>query len=182
MNALNLFEANIILWIQENLRVSFLNPLVKAITTLGNGGAFWIVVAVLLLAFRKTRKAGLCCALALVLDLIVVNITLKPLFDRIRPYDLLNSIAPLIPPVHDASFPSGHSAASFAGAWAFYRSMGKKWGRPLMILAALIALSRLYVGVHYPTDVICGAITGTVLAEIAVRAVCSAARKMKGRR
>jgi len=179
---MNLFEANIVFWIQENLRVSFFNPLVKAITTLGNGGAFWIVVAVLLLAFRKTRKAGLCCALALVLDLIVVNITLKPLFDRIRPYDLLNSIAPLIPPVHDASFPSGHSAASFAGAWAFYRSMGKKWGRPLMILAALIALSRLYVGVHYPTDVICGAITGTVLAEIAVRIVFSTARKMKGRR
>lgn len=179
---MNLFEANIVFWIQENLRVAFLNPIMKVITALGDEGAFWIVIALLLLVFKKTRKAGLCCALALVLDLIVVNITLKPLIGRIRPYAVLDAISPLIPPVHDASFPSGHSAVSFAGAWAFYRSMGKKWGRPLMILAALIALSRLYVGVHYPTDVICGAVIGAVLAEIAVRIVFSTARKIKERR
>ncbi len=168
---MNLFEAKILFWIQENLRVSMLNPILKAVTALGNGGAFWIVIALLLLAFRKTRRAGICCALALVFDLIAVNLLIKPIVDRVRPYEILDALSPLIPPVGDASFPSGHSAVSFAGAWALKRSMGKKWGAPMLILAGLIALSRLYVGVHYPTDVICGAAIGVALGEAAVRCI-----------
>ena len=69
---MNIFEANIILWIQENLRVGFLNPIMEVITTLGDGGAFWIALSVVLLLFKKTRKAGICCALALIFDLLVL--------------------------------------------------------------------------------------------------------------
>lgn len=165
MNALNLFEAGIIHWIQENLRIGFLTPIMQLITSLGDSGIFWIVLTILLLIFKKTRKAGLCCALALILNLIVVNISLKPLIARARPYAVLEKIAILTTQPGDHSFPSGHSASSFACAWAFFRCSKKSWGVPALVLAALIALSRLYVGVHYPTDVLFGCIIGALMGE-----------------
>ena len=169
MNALNLFEANIVLWIQENLRVGFLNPIMQGITHLGDGGVFWIILSVLLLLFKKTRKVGLCCALALIFDLLVVNIAIKPLVARIRPYVVLNEITILTHQPGDHSFPSGHSAGSFACAWAFFRAYKKKWGVPALVLASLIALSRLYVGVHYPTDVLGGVVIGIIVGELGYR-------------
>lgn len=166
---MNLFEANIVLWIQENLRLEALNPIVTAITSLGNGGIFWIILTVLLLIFKKTRKAGLCCALALIFDLLAVNIIIKPLVGRVRPYVTLESIIPLGHLPGDHSFPSGHSAGSFAAAWALFRSAKKRYGIPAVILAALIALSRLYVGVHYPTDVLGGIVIGILVGELGAR-------------
>lgn len=165
MNALNLFEAGIVHWIQENLRAGFLTPVMQLITALGDHGAFWIALTVLLLFFRRTRRAGLCCALALILDLLAVNIILKPLIARMRPYAVLQDIIPITALPGDHSFPSGHSAASFACAWALFRSGKRRMGIPALVLAALIALSRLYVGVHYPTDVICGAAIGMLAGE-----------------
>lgn len=179
---MNLFEANIILWIEQNLRCGLLTPVMKAITALGNGGVFWIALSLLLIAFKKTRRAGLCCALALVLDLLAVNIILKPLIARPRPFYVLPEISLLIPTPGEFSFPSGHSASSLCAAWAAFRSMKRKIGVPLLVLAALIALSRLYVGVHYPTDVIGGALLGIALGEIAVRTVGAAAEKIKNRK
>ena len=169
MNALNLFEANIVFWIQEHLRVGFLNPIVTAITSLGNGGIFWIILTVLLLIPKKTRKIGLCCALGLIFDLLAVNLCIKPLVGRIRPYVTLDTIVPLGHLPGDHSFPSGHSAGSFACAWAFYRTARRRFGVPALVLAALIALSRLYVGVHYPTDVIAGVIIGIAVGELGVQ-------------
>lgn len=166
MNALNLFEANIILWIQENLRVGFMNPIMQGITHLGDGGIFWIILSVLLLLFKKTRKVGLCCALGLILDLLVVNIAIKPLVARIRPYEIIKEISILTHQPGDHSFPSGHSAGSFACAWAFFRSYKKKWGIPALVLASLVSLSRLYVGVHYPTDVLGGIVIGIIVGEL----------------
>lgn len=160
MNALNLFEANIVFWIQENLRVSFLNPIVTAITSLGNAGIFWIILTLVLLVFKKTRRIGLCCAFALIIDVLAVNVIIKPLVARSRPYAVMEAIVPLGHLSRDFSFPSGHSAASFACAWALYKTAPKKYGVSAVVLAALIALSRLYVGVHYPTDVICGTLIG----------------------
>ena len=169
MNTLNLFEANIILWIQENLRIGFLNPVMQGITHLGDGGIFWIILSVLLLLFKKTRKVGLCCALALIFDLLVVNIAIKPLVARIRPYVVLNDITILTHQPGDHSFPSGHSAGSFACAWAFFRAYKKKWGVPALVLAGLVSLSRLYVGVHYPTDVLGGVVIGIIVGELGYR-------------
>ena len=169
MNALNLFEANIILWIQENLRVGFLTPVMQGITTLGDGGVFWIILSVLLLLFKKTRKVGICCALGLIFDLLVVNIAIKPLVARVRPYEVIKEITILTHQPGDHSFPSGHSAGSFACAWAFFRAYKKKWGVPALVLASLIAISRLYVGVHYPTDVIGGIVIGIIVGELGYR-------------
>ena len=169
MNALNLFEANIVLWIQENLRFGFLTPIMKTITALGNAGIYWIVLTLFLLVFKKTRKIGLCCALALIFDLLVVNIAVKPLVARVRPYVTLPEIVPLGHLSKDFSFPSGHSAASFACAWALFRTAKRKWGVASLVLAFLIAISRLYVGVHYPTDVIVGIAIGIFVGEIGVR-------------
>lgn len=169
MIAINQFEAEIVYRIQENLRFDFLTPAVQFITSLGDSGCFWIVLTLLLLIFRKTRRVGVCCALALILNLLLVNISLKPLFARIRPYVVLPEITTLTTLPSDFSFPSGHSAASFACAWALFRNAPRKAGIPALVLATLIALSRLYVGVHYPTDVIFGALAGSLMGEAGSR-------------
>lgn len=166
---MNLFEANIVLWIQENLRIGFLTPVMQVITHLGDGGIFWIILSIILLLFKKTRKVGLCCALGLIFDLLVVNMALKPLIARIRPYEIIKEITILTHQPGDHSFPSGHSACSFAFAWAFFRAYKKKWGMPVLVLANLVALSRLYVGVHYPTDVLGGIAAGIFVGELGYR-------------
>jgi len=162
----SMFEAGFLTWIQENLRMPVLNEIMVGITTLGNGGVFWIVVALALLAFKKTRKAGIQCAAAMLLTLLVVNVTLKPSIARTRPYDLIEGLNILISRPHDFSFPSGHTANSFSCAWVMLRRLPRKFGVPALVLAILIAFSRLYVGVHFPTDVLGGAAVAIILAEI----------------
>ena len=161
-----MFEAGILLWIQEHLRMPVLNEIMIGITTMGNEGIFWIAVAIVLLIFKKTRKAGIQCAIAMLLTLLVVNITLKPAIARTRPYDLIEGLNIIISRPHDFSFPSGHAANSFSCAWVMLRRLPKKLGVPALILAVLIAFSRLYVGVHFPTDVLGGAAIAIILAEI----------------
>ena len=164
-------ESAILLWIQNNLRCGFLTPVMRVITTLGNGGAFWIVLTLLLLIFKRTRRMGVYCAASMLLTLLVVNLCIKPLAARTRPYELIQGLEILVSRPHDFSFPSGHSANSLTCAWAIFRLAPKKYGVPALVLAVLIALSRLYVGVHYPTDVLAGAAIGILLSEIALRAL-----------
>lgn len=163
---LAMFEGGFLVWIQENLRMPVLNEIMVGITTLGNGGVFWIIAALVLLIFKKTRRAGIQCAVAMLLTLLVVNVTLKPSIARTRPYDLIEGLNILISRPHDFSFPSGHAANSFSCAWVMFRRLPKKFGLPALILAVLIAFSRLYVGVHFPTDVLGGAAVAIILAEI----------------
>ena len=158
------FDLPILDWIAGHLRCGFLDAVMPAVTALGNGGIFWIALALLMLALPKYRRAGLAMSIALVLGLVVCNLTLKPLVARIRPYDyqLLHfgkSISLLIAAPHDFSFPSGHTIASFEGATALLL-YNRKLGVPAMVLAALIAFSRLYLYVHYPTDVLTSVILG----------------------
>lgn len=158
------FDLPILDWIAEHLRCGFLDAVMPLITKLGDAGIFWILLAVVLIILPKYRKAGLSMGVALLLGLLVCNVTLKPLIGRMRPYDYQlevfgREIALLIPPLHDASFPSGHTIASFEGATALLL-YDKKLGIPAMILAALIAFSRLYLYVHYPTDVLAAVVLG----------------------
>ncbi len=166
MNALNQYEVGILHSMHDALECEFADFFFSTVTHLADAGIFWIILALVLLFFRRTRRAGITMAIALVLGLVIGNLTLKPLIARIRPYDFDPSIILLIPPEHDFSFPSGHTFASFEGAvgiWLCHR----KWGSAAIVLACCIAFSRLYLMVHYPTDVITGAILGTVLAVIA---------------
>ena len=164
-------ESAILLWIQNNLRCGLLTPVMRVITTLGNGGAFWIVLTLLLLIFKRTRRMGVYCAASMLLTLLVVNLCIKPLAARTRPYELIEGLQILVSRPQDYSFPSGHSANSLTCAWTIFRLAPKKYGVPALVLAVLIALSRLYVGVHYPTDVLAGAAIGILLSEVALRAL-----------
>lgn len=171
MELLTTMEGGILLFIQENLRMPVLNEIMCFITTLGNKGAIWIVFSLLMLCFKRTRKAGLASAIALLLSLLVTNIALKNIIHRIRPYEVIESLNILVKAEHSFSFPSGHSSGSLAGGWAMFRMLPKKWGVPALVLAVLISLSRLYVGVHFPTDVLGGVIIGVLVAEAGVAAV-----------
>lgn len=161
------FDLPILDWIQANLKNGFLNEVMPIITMFGDGGIFWIACAVILLCIPKTRKTGLGMAFALIMGLIVCNITLKPLVGRIRPYDFQEQLGVVIPllteRMHDFSFPSGHTIASFEAATVLLIN-NKKLGIPAMILAVLIAFSRLYLYVHYPTDVIFSVFAGILFA------------------
>lgn len=149
-------DLSILLFIQEHLRVTWMNGFWEFITRFGDGGKFWILLTFLLLIPKTTRKAGLVAACSLLLGFLITNVTLKPLVDRMRPYEFSDAILPLGTIPHDSSFPSGHTCASFACALIYVRMLPKKYGIPLLVLAALIALSRLYLCVHFPTDVLGG--------------------------
>lgn len=156
---MNLAELSILDFIAEHLRTPALDRFFSVITHFGDSGIGWIVLAVLLLVIPKTRRAGLCVALALVLDVLLCNCLLKPLVARIRPYDLNPAVQLLVAAPHDFSFPSGHTAASFAAVGALYVSRTWYW-KPALAVASLVALSRLYLYVHYPTDVLGGLVVG----------------------
>lgn len=156
----------VLLFIQENFRVPWLTPVVEFISSLGNAGLFWIVMSLILLCFKRTRRAGLAGLLSLLLCFIVTNLCLKNVVARMRPYHRFEDILPLIGHPGDFSFPSGHSASAFAAAGAFRKYLPKKAGILYIVLAACIALSRLYLGVHYPTDVLAGVLVGLLSSEL----------------
>lgn len=160
-------DSMILLWIQEHMRLEGLNPVVVFITSLGNCGTIWILTSLVLLIPKKTRNVGIICLFSLAISFIVNNLILKNLVGRIRPYDCISNILPLIKHPVDLSFPSGHAAASFAAAWVIWRKLSKKIGVPALVLAILIAFSRLYIGVHYPSDVIAGVISGIAISYLA---------------
>ena len=177
MNLFSIFAENfdlpILDWIAENLWCPILDKVMPLITVLGNGGIFWIALAVALLLFKKTRRIGVGMAFALLMGLVLCNLTLKPMCQRIRPYDyqleVFGKVIPLIiDRPHDFSFPSGHTIASFEGA-AVILLNNKKWGIAALILACLIAFSRLYLYVHYPTDVLTSVVLGFGLAFLGDR-------------
>lgn len=177
-NALSRIEGDLLLWIQENLRGCMDAP-VRFISMLGDHGLFWIFLTLLLFFFKKTRRAALASALSMLLTLLVVNILLKPLAARIRPYEVIEGLRYIVAKESEFSFPSGHSANSLACAWVLFRMCDKRIGVPALILALLIALSRLYVGVHYPTDVLAGVAIGMLLAEFAMRIAPRLAKRLR---
>ena len=162
-------DASILVWIQNNVRSAWLSPATIFITHLGDAGLFWILLTLGLLCFRKTRRLGAICALSMLLGMVVTNLLLKNWVRRVRPYEVVASLERIVSAQKDWSFPSGHTTNSFACAWVLFRSAPKRWGMPALVLAALIGLSRLYVGVHYPTDVLVGLIIGVACAEAALR-------------
>jgi len=162
------FDLPILEWIAANLKCGFLDFLMPLITLLGDAGIFWILCSVVLIFIPKYRKIGLGMGVSLLIGLLVCNVTLKPLVGRIRPYDyqlqhFQKEIILLVEGLHDFSFPSGHTIASFEAATVLLIN-NKKLGIPAMVLAVLIAFSRLYLYVHYPTDVLASIVLGIGIA------------------
>ena len=129
-------------------------------THLGDSGFVWAALTALLLVFRRTRRVGWVLAAALVFDAVLCNLLLKPLVARVRPCDILTEVQLLIPRPDDFSFPSGHTAASFASVTALWLAGKKRWALAALPLAVLIAFSRMYLCVHFPTDILGGMVLG----------------------
>lgn len=180
LEALLNLDGNILLWIQEYIRNDFLTPIMTFITHLGEEGFIWIVLTVLLLIPKKTRKVGAMSAVALIIMLLINNMFLKNLVARPRPYDVIPGLTPLVPKLDSFSFPSGHTASSFAAGSVMFRKLPKKFGVPILIFAIVMGLTRLYVGVHYPTDVLFAAFEGVVIGYLAQALVNSFIQLVKG--
>lgn len=158
----------ILLWIQEYCRLDILTPFIKWVTSLGDRGFIWILLIIIFLITKKYRKTGIKMLCSLVLSTLIVNILLKNIVMRIRPYEVITELQLLIGKQVDFSFPSGHASSSFASAGILFYYNRYPWGIIAIIIATLIAFSRLYVGVHYPSDVIAGIIIGLFSCSIII--------------
>lgn len=167
MEAFNMWESNIVLFVQENLRFEFLDPIMKFITSLGDEGIVPIVLCILLMIFKKTRKVGITAGTSLALEAVLINLLIKKIVARTRPYIVNEAIEYITKRPGDHSFPSGHTGCMFAVASVLFYMLPKKVGIPAMVVASLVGISRLYVGVHYPTDIIGGFIIGMFTGFIA---------------
>lgn len=145
-------------WIRQNIVCDWLTPVMKCITYFAELGIGWILLAAVLLIFKKTRRMGLTMGVALLLGVLLGEFGIKKLIARPRPFEELEALRPLIE-VHGFSCPSGHTTASFAGAFSIFL-YSKKWGAIALVWAALIGFSRMYLFVHYLTDVLFGIALG----------------------
>jgi len=159
------FEFFVLDFIAEYIKNPFFDFLMPKVTSLGNGGLIWIVASVVFLAIPKYRKSGVSLSLGLLACLIVGNLTLKPLIARVRPFDLVEGVELLITAPADFSFPSGHTLSSTVAA-AVLTMTDKRFGYFAIPLAVLIAFSRLYLYVHFLTDVLGGALIGAVISTV----------------
>lgn len=149
-------------WIRRYLRCDALDWLMPKISFLGNAGILWIILAVALLCTKKYRERGLSMAYGLIAQLLICNLFLKNLIARSRPCWIRPEIALLVKVPQDYSFPSGHSMVSFIAATVLWH-YDRRWGAAAYVLAVLIGFSRLYLYVHFPTDVLCGAVLGILV-------------------
>ncbi|MBO4686172.1 MAG: phosphatase PAP2 family protein [Lachnospiraceae bacterium] len=161
-------DADFLLYIQDHIRCGILDNFFPYITHLGTAGSFWILLTAVLMCFKKTRRAAVCSAIALLGSLLLNNMLLKPLVGRVRPYEVIEGLKLIGKKATDPSFPSGHTAASIASAVALCRFLKKRYSIPLLALALLIGFSRLYIGIHYPTDVLMGLLDGIALGIVGI--------------
>mgnify|MGYP002556227547 CR=1 FL=1 len=183
--AIQNWDISVLKFIQEHIVCPVLDVFFSLVTHLGDGGIFWICVAVLFLFFKRTRKTGIMMGAALILGLIIGNGILKNVIGRVRPYDLDGALRTidqlLVKAPSDASSPSGHTLASFECATVLM-IRDRRFGIPALIIAVSVALSRLYLYIHFPTDVFAGALLGIIngiLGVIIVNAVWKAIENRK---
>ncbi len=192
------WEADFLLYIQEHVRSDLLTPFLTFITHTGDKGVAFIIFVLAIVLIPKTRRFGVITAISIITESIITNVFIKNIVARTRPYEAVEGLVSLIDKQKDYSFPSGHSGAAFSVAVALLliAILGlpviRKAGEvertktslayklaiiPVIIYAVLIAFSRLYVGVHYPTDVIGGILLGVGTSVLAYFAYQFAIRK-----
>lgn len=175
------FDLGILNYIYNNMRTPFLNGFMPIVTNLCEAGILWIAIAFVMLFFKKTRKTGIMMGAALIIGLILCNCIMKPAIDRIRPYDLMEQKGIIIDillskKLTDGSFPSGHTLACFEATTVLLYSF-RKWGYAALALSILISFSRLYLFVHYPSDVIAGMLFGILFGILGIMIVNFVYRK-----
>lgn len=157
-------DVNILLFIQEYLQNPYLTNFFRFITFLGNAGIIWILIS-LILIYKKDNKQAIGLIISLIVSAVIANLIIKPLVNRPRVFNTYSNIVPLINKPTSSSFPSGHTATSIACGTFLYDSKNK-YRIFTSILAVLIAISRLYLLVHYPTDVLVGSIIGLIVGKV----------------
>ncbi len=157
-------------FIQTYMHNPFLDKVMPFVTKLGNLGVIWIVISIILILSKKYRKAGILAIYSLVIAAILGEGLIKNIIARPRPFMEISDIDLLIPKPTSYSFPSGHTASSFAATTAYVKMIdNKKIVIPLVLLACMIAFSRLYLMVHYPTDILGGVVLGLLSAKLAYK-------------
>ena len=175
LEQLTQIDGNLLIGIQHTLNADWLTVAMKCITSLGNGGLVSIALCLALMAYKKTRKLGIVCAASVALTFICCTGILKPLVDRARPWEVIDGVKMLIPDPGDSSFPSGHASNTMSlafGLWLNTRD-GRllvdvdhiklhRWSYFAIALALLVGLSRIYLGMHFPSDVIGGMLVAVI--------------------
>ena len=161
MDPITQFDFSILHFIHDNISCGFMDFLMPKVTWLTEMGAVWLLAAALFLIFRRYR-ASVAIAGGILASLLFGNLLLKHIVARARPCWLEPTFQMLIAVPHDYSFPSAHSMVSFAAAVAIFH-YNKKAGIPALVIAALIAFSRLYLFVHFPSDVLASVALGLAI-------------------
>ena len=173
-------DGNFLIGIQHSLNADWLTPIMKGFSFCGNIGWASILLCIILVCFKRTRKLGVLCAGSVLLTFICCTGIVKPLVGRLRPWEVFSAVKPLIPDPGDSSFPSGHASNSMAVAFAFWLNTRKsatvnskeercrlhRWSYVAIVFALMIALSRLYLGMHFPSDVIGGILIAIICSQI----------------
>lgn len=179
------YDLNLLKALHYNVSNDFLDWLMPLITKLGDKGLMWIIIAVILLIPKKTRRVGAGMGVAMLLGLIIGNGLLKNLIMRPRPFDVVGrALRPedlLIAPPTDYSFPSGHTLSSFAAATAIYKDH-TLFGFVAYVMAGLIAFSRMYLYVHYPSDILGGIVLGLLLGLLGTKIVKAVADRFASKK
>jgi undecaprenyl-diphosphatase len=161
-------DENILFYIQEHIKSPALDRVMVFITSLGNAGLIWLIIALLLLLRRNYRQCGIYLVLSLYFAMLLGDVILKPAFGRVRPCNEFPDIILLIPRPGSYSFPSGHTMAGFAAATVMFY-FDWQLGTAGYILAAMIAFSRIYLFVHYPTDILGGILFGILSSVLLIQ-------------
>lgn len=160
-------DRSIILYVYESMRLPALDAMMVVVTTLGNKGYIWMLLALGFMLNKKTRTVGIVTLSALLLTTVIGEGILKQLVERPRPYVDFPDIQPLIEKLASYSFPSGHTASSFAASMVLGRYL-KKYAAVFWSLAVIMGFSRLYLFVHYPSDIVAGALLGVACAAVII--------------
>lgn len=167
MNIVTQIDFSVLNFIVTNFQCGLLDMMMPIVSGLGNNGFIWGIIAILLLRKKEQRKAGMGIIVVLILGFIICNLGIKPLVGRLRPFEFDHAIKLLVNAPTDYSFPSGHVWGSFAAVTVMYLNR-IKGSYAALIFALVMAFSRLYLYVHYPTDVVAGIFIGIALGILTV--------------
>ena len=161
-------DLSILLWIQENLRSEYITTFMYHTTSIGSILLALIALCFIIKGSRSEKIAGVAVLASCFLEVFIVNGVLKNLIARPRPFVTYDEVVPLVNILSEHSFPSGHTALVFSMAFVIYKLLPAIYGKVAIVIACLVGFSRVYLGVHYPSDVIAGIIVGWFVSLVTV--------------